>query len=64
MLDKLKEEINNLYGAFLMDHEIMWILDFLEKQGMLPPSVPTGASGWEIRRGKPAFINEWEPEDE
>lgn len=38
------------------------ILVTLEQAGMLPPSIPTNASGWEIGKGTPAYINEWDKE--
>ena len=31
--------------------------------GMLPPSIPTNATGWEVGKGAPTHINEWENED-
>lgn len=38
------------------------IVKFCEDLGMLPPSIPTGASGWEVGQGMPSYINEWEKE--
>lgn len=41
-----------------------WILSFIEDLGMLPPSVYTNATGWEVGKGKSSYQNVWEPEDE
>lgn len=30
---------------------------------MLPPSIPTGASGWDVGKGMPSYVNEWEDEN-
>lgn len=38
------------------------LLSNLEELGMLPPYIPTNASGWEIGKGANAYINEWEQE--
>lgn len=38
------------------------MLDAMEGIGMEPPQIPTGASGWEIGKGHPAYVNKWEKE--
>lgn len=40
------------------------LLTMLERAGMQPPSIPTGASGWEVGKGAPSYVNQWEKDDE
>lgn len=46
------------------DHFEDQILNTVEELGMIPPSIPTGVSGWDVGKGMPSYINEWTPENE
>ena len=59
MLNKIKEKLQN--NIVEIDYAEQ-ILKTVEELGMLPPSIPTNATGWEVGQGAPTHINEWEDE--
>lgn len=74
MLKRMKEEYNNWLSYGLEDHEIEWILSFLEREGMLPPPY-FDKEDLQLKKDDPDYFNErlyfgyegirkWEPENE
>jgi hypothetical protein len=68
MIQNIASELVHEYTNFMSFDKALnmaeIILNRLEIDGMQPPSIPTGASGWEVGKGMPSYINKWEPVDE
>lgn len=66
MIIYMTQEYQRSYrgGMSEMSHEerMEFLLDRLEEAGMLPPPVPTGASGWDIGKGASAYVFAWDEE--
>ena len=64
MIDIVRSAVSDWLGCGCTITEGIYILDKIEKEGMLPPAYETGnwvglSTGWEKEES-----NEWEPEDD
>ena len=66
MLTLIREilEYTDKHDIVKYDLKAEMLLSAIEQFGMVPPAIPTNASGWEVGKGTPAYINKWESEED